>query len=1202
MTFQKANLGIGFATFIADRTTNFIGRKWVFDAIHSCLTETKGKRLFLLTGEPGSGKTAIAARLTQFSQSETSLHPDFAPGFLSAFHFCSARDSTSVDPKNFSRSIALQLAQIIPEYAQALKDIGEKSVNIEVEIEVETTEGNTTIQGVVIKNLSVAGLTGQEAFNRAVLDPLTTLYNQGFDRPITILVDSLDEALPHSGDVTIIDLLSKLPPQIKARWILTSRQESRVENAFVLEGVDSLFLSAPEFNQNNRQDIQAYIKKRLTQEVSLAAQVSGLNPSQRTDQIAQITDKSDGNFQYVNFLLDAIANGKRSLTDLEGLPEGLDGLYYDSLQRVVNLGKKDWSTVYASVLGVLSVAQEGLTLSQLQAFSGHSEQTVWDCFNDLQQFLNETIPSSDQEEVENQYRFYHQSVVDFLQKRSLIINQKKLNNLYYLSPRDWHQRIADYYWNRYHLHWSQCDRYGLTKVPVHLAKAAKCAGNEYEAKRFTDKLRQLLLTFDWLQSKVKGISIYSLEVDYSFLPGDQTIELLREALELSSHVLVKDGDQLSNQLRGRLMYIEDSDIQELLRQSIPQTNSPWLSFIRSSFTAPGGRLIRTLTGHKGDVRTITVTRDGKRVISGAGRGDDTLKVWDLETGKELFSLKGHSKPIKSVITTPDGTKIISASDDNTLIVWSSQTGEQIFTLNGHRCPVKDVAATPDSKRAISASEDRKLKLWDLTTGSELLTMNGHSERVEAVAITSDGMKAVSGSGDSTLRVWDLKTGQELLILSGHQGAVRSVAIAPDDKRVVSASSDRNLKVWDLKTGQEIFTLIGHRQQVQGLSITPDGNQAVSGSFDKTIKVWDLKTGKEVIGWNTDHTSQILSISITPDGKNILSSSLDTTIKIWQLRSDQQDRSVFGHSSKVERVKFSVNADNLVSCSSDGKIKIWNIQVGNIPFTVKDVSSSSIECVDIGLDSKMVVLGRRDRNIEVINRKDVDQENDGIQRLKLSTKKKGRISFVTLSPIEVSSTMKPVVGCSSNGDLEIFKLNINSQDLDCQESIRLQTGGVPVTALNIFPNSRRLILGLQDGFVRIYDVKKGKKVEHIRLNKLPITALSVSLSEQLLISGFTDGSIHGWDLNLGLKNEVIKLIGHTASICSIAITPNEKRAISVSRDKSLRVWDLVNKKNLVTLAFDSTPTTCDVGADNLTIAVGESSGRLHLLRLEGVLQI
>jgi len=162
MPFLNPKLGIDFTDYIADRTTNFTGREWVFEAIQNWLADPKGDRFFLLTGEPGSGKTAIAARLTQFAQGVV-LHPRFDAGFLHAVHFCSARDSVWTDPKEFVRSIALQLAQSIPEFGLALKDIGEKTTNINVDMSVGTAQ-NSTMQGVVIQNLTISGLTGQEAF------------------------------------------------------------------------------------------------------------------------------------------------------------------------------------------------------------------------------------------------------------------------------------------------------------------------------------------------------------------------------------------------------------------------------------------------------------------------------------------------------------------------------------------------------------------------------------------------------------------------------------------------------------------------------------------------------------------------------------------------------------------------------------------------------------------------------------------------------------------------------------------------------------------------------------------------------------------------------------------------------------------------------------------------------------------------------
>ena len=211
-------------------------------------------RYFLLTGEPGAGKTAISDRLNQFSCSTESLHPNLLTGFLSATYRCSARDSTTVDPKSFARSITLQLAYRIPKFAQALKDSGEKQVNIHVDLSIGAAN-DITIQAVVIQNFNLAGvMTAQEAFNWVVLQPLHTLYQTRFNQPITILVDALDEALAHSGDSTIVDLLSSLehlPSQV--HFILTSRNAAQVKNCFL--HVEELNLSAPEFHTHNQTDI-----------------------------------------------------------------------------------------------------------------------------------------------------------------------------------------------------------------------------------------------------------------------------------------------------------------------------------------------------------------------------------------------------------------------------------------------------------------------------------------------------------------------------------------------------------------------------------------------------------------------------------------------------------------------------------------------------------------------------------------------------------------------------------------------------------------------------------------------------------------------------------------------------------------------------------------------------------------------------------
>jgi hypothetical protein len=154
----------------------------------------------------------------------------------------------------------LQLAQSIPEFGLALKDIGRKTTNINVDMSVGTAQ-NSTMQGVVIQNLTISGLTGQEAFTQVVVNPLRQIREEGFNHPVTISVDSLDEALTHDGESTIVGLLSKLSSGVKVRLILTSRNEARVKDKLV--AYEELFLSAAEHLAQNQKDVRVYIGRDL---------------------------------------------------------------------------------------------------------------------------------------------------------------------------------------------------------------------------------------------------------------------------------------------------------------------------------------------------------------------------------------------------------------------------------------------------------------------------------------------------------------------------------------------------------------------------------------------------------------------------------------------------------------------------------------------------------------------------------------------------------------------------------------------------------------------------------------------------------------------------------------------------------------------------------------------------------------------------
>ena len=212
----------------------------------------------------------------------------------------------------------------------------------------------------------------------------------------------------------------------------------------------------------------------------------------------------------------------------------------------------------------------------------------------------------------------------------------------------------------------------------------------------------------------------------------------------------------------------------------------------------------------------------------------------LENVSVIHTLTGHSDWVFSVAISPDGQTLVSGSRDNTIKIWQLNTGRELRTLTGHSGYVISLAITPDGQTLVSGSGDKTIKIWQLSTGQELRTLTGHSSYVASVAISPDGQTLVSGS-DKTIKIWQLSTGQLLRTLTRHSDSVDALAISPDGQTLVSgALYDKTIKIWELSAGRELRTLTGHYNGVSSVAISPDGQTLVSGSSDNTIKIWRVE--------------------------------------------------------------------------------------------------------------------------------------------------------------------------------------------------------------------------------------------------------------------------------------------------------------------------------------------------------------------------
>jgi WD40 repeat protein len=181
--------------------------------------------------------------------------------------------------------------------------------------------------------------------------------------------------------------------------------------------------------------------------------------------------------------------------------------------------------------------------------------------------------------------------------------------------------------------------------------------------------------------------------------------------------------------------------------------------------------LQSLRSFEISATSVVVSPDSQTFVSSDRKG--TIKLRDLKTGEVLRTLTGHSGEVESLAISSDGRILASVSRNYNskerssnidIKIWNLHTGELLHSLDEPTDFLKSisVAISPDSQTLISRW-NKVIKIWNLSTGELLRTLEGDSD-VAAIAVSPDSQILVS-SDDSTIKLWNLTTGELLRTLS-----------------------------------------------------------------------------------------------------------------------------------------------------------------------------------------------------------------------------------------------------------------------------------------------------------------------------------------------------------------------------------------------------------------------------------------------------
>ncbi len=385
---------------------------------------------------------------------------------------------------------------------------------------------------------------------------------------------------------------------------------------------------------------------------------------------------------------------------------------------------------------------------------------------------------------------------------------------------------------------------------------------------------------------------------------------------------------------------------------------------------------------------------------------------------------------------------------------------------------------------------------------------------------------------------------------GEWKEVFSVSLSADGRWALSGGYDGLLRLWDLsaRPGWCVRTFEGHTEHVSSVSLSADGRWALSGSRDKTVRLWDVSSGRCVRTFE-GHTEHVNSVSLSADGRWALSGGYDGLLRLLDLsaRPGRCMRTFEGHTGYVNSVSLSADGRWALSGSGgfwkDNAVRLWDVSSGQCMRTFYDYTEG-VNSVSLSADGRWALLSRRGDQIE---------SKYGIVRL-------WDLKRITVEHLRTPASLAICQVVTSAEALQ----NSDSLKAALEQAKEHAKSGNWHFALEAVRKARSINVGERNREALdlwhkagLRSVRKGLQAAwYLRTFKghtQSVNSVCFSADGRWALSGSRDKTLRLWDVSSGQSTRTFE--GHTESVNSVCFSADGRWALSGSWDETLRLWEV-----------------------------------------------